>query len=170
MELRKATMQDIPAIMEIIREAQSYFKENEINQWQNNYPNHSTIEKDIENAYSYVLVDNNNTILATVSISFDSDTNYEQIINGSWLTNEAYAVIHRLAVKNTVKGQGISSIVLREIENMCHKNNIPSIKVDTHEQNTSMQKLLQKNDFQYCGIIFVADQSPRVAFEKLISI
>ena len=43
-----------------------------------------------------------------------------------------------------------------------------SIKVDTHKDNISMQKLLRKNDFKYCGIIYLEDGSERIAFEKLI--
>jgi hypothetical protein len=30
-----------------------------------------------------------------------------------------------------------------------------------------MQKLLKKNNFSYCGIIYLEGKAPRVAFEKL---
>ena len=43
-----------------------------------------------------------------------------------------------------------------------------SIKVDTHEQNLSMQKLLRKNNFEHCGIIYLQDNSKRIAFEKIL--
>lgn len=43
---------------------------------------------------------------------------------------------------------------------------IPNIRVDTHEANVPMQKLLMKNDYQKCGIIYVNDGTPRVAFQK----
>ena len=43
-----------------------------------------------------------------------------------------------------------------------------SIKIDTHKDNISMQKLLEKNDFKYCGIIYLEDGSQRIAFEKII--
>jgi len=56
------------------------------------------------------------------------------------------------------------------IEKMCLEKGIHSIKIDTHEQNISMQRLLDKNGFQYCGVIFVADQSPRVAYEKILTL
>lgn len=47
-------------------------------------------------------------------------------------------------------------------------NNIMDIiKVDTHEENISMQKLLKKNNFKYCGIIYLEDKSKRIAFEKI---
>ena len=39
--------------MKIIREAQLYFKEQGIDQWQNNYPNEDVIKNDIKNNNSY---------------------------------------------------------------------------------------------------------------------
>ena len=169
MKLRKSTEQDIPEIMNIIKEAQNYFKQNHINQWQNNYPNIQTVLTDIKNGYGYVLLEDD-IIIATVSISFDGEKNYEKIMDGNWLSFGDYVVLHRLAVKNDCKGKGISSILLNMIEKICIEKDIHSIKIDTHEQNISMQRLLDKNGFQYCGVIFVADQSPRVAYEKILTL
>lgn len=39
MKFRKAAEKDINAIMNIINQAQNYFKEQGIDQWQNGYPN-----------------------------------------------------------------------------------------------------------------------------------
>jgi hypothetical protein len=38
MEFRRAVEADICSIMNIIRQAQAYFREHGINQWQDNYP------------------------------------------------------------------------------------------------------------------------------------
>ena len=43
---------------------------------------------------------------------------------------------------------------------------IKNIKIDTHEDNLIMQKLLEKNSFKYCGVIYLLDGSKRIAFEK----
>ena len=56
MEFRKTNINDLPEVMKIIKEAQSYFKEQGIDQWQNNYPNEEVIKNDIKNNHSYVLV------------------------------------------------------------------------------------------------------------------
>lgn len=167
MKFRKTTEKDINDVMKIIKQAQEYFKENNINQWQNNYPNFETIKTDIINGYSYVLLDNN-TIVATAAISFDGEITYKNIYNGNWLSNDKYAVIHRVAVDSNLKGLGLSSEILKNVEKMCLEKNIHSIKIDTHEENLSMQKLLQKNNFQYCGVIYLEDKSRRIAFEKLL--
>ncbi|MCM2532950.1 hypothetical protein NDK43_11820 [Neobacillus pocheonensis] len=54
--------------MMIIKRAQ--VKRNNIDQWQNNYPNRQTIKDDILKGYSYVLLNDEN-IVATTAISFD---------------------------------------------------------------------------------------------------
>ncbi|HBN29292.1 MAG TPA: GNAT family N-acetyltransferase, partial [Clostridiaceae bacterium] len=45
---------------------------------------------------------------------------------------------------------------------------VHSIKIDTHRENKSMQRLLKKNGFEYCGIIYLKDKSERIAFEKTL--
>ncbi|NRT72325.1 GNAT family N-acetyltransferase [Clostridium beijerinckii] len=167
MEFRKAVETDINDIMNIIKQAQSYFKEQGINQWQNNYPNPETIGNDIANKHSYILLKDNN-ILATAAVSFDGEKTYDSIYEGEWITNSQYAVIHRIAVDNTYKGLGLSSKIIRNVEELCLSKGVHSIKVDTHEENISMQKLLKKNKFQYCGIIYLEDGNKRIAFERIL--
>ena len=58
MILRKATKEDALAILDIIVQAQSYFKQNKIDQWQNGYPNMDSILNDIMHEYCYVICDN----------------------------------------------------------------------------------------------------------------
>jgi len=167
MEFRKATLSDANCILEIIRQAQAYLKSQGINQWQNNYPNLETIQKDIQEQIGYVLV-KDGIVLGTVAVSFDGEKNYDQIYQGEWKSNQAYAVVHRIAVREEYKGQGLSSIIMDRIEEMCRERGVYSIKIDTHEENQSMQNFLKKSGFEYCGIIYLTDQSKRIAFEKIL--
>ncbi len=167
MEFRKAIYRDIHSIMDIIREAQIYFKEQGIDQWQNNYPNIETIQRDIDNQNGYVLVEDHK-VVGTVAVVFDGDTNYESIYQGDWLSKQKYVTIHRIAIASRYKGKRFSSIILKEIEKMSLNKGIYSIKVDTHKENQSMRKFLQKNGFQYCGIVYLEDHSERVAYEKIV--
>lgn len=167
MEFRKADETDIGAVMNIIKQAQSYFKGMGIDQWQNNYPNAETIRNDIDHKHSYVL-QKGNKIIATVAVSFDGEKTYDFIYEGKWITESEYAVIHRIAVDNNYKGTGLSSEIIKNIEQICFSKGVYSIKVDTHEANLSMQRLLEKNNFRYCGIIYLRDGCKRMAFEKVL--
>ena len=42
-----------------------------------------------------------------------------------------------------------------------------SLRADTHADNKIMQHLLEKNGFTKCGIIHVADGSPRFAYQRM---
>lgn len=167
MEFRKSVKADVNDIMKIIKQAQDYFNKQGINQWQDNYPNVETILNDIANKNSYVLLKDNN-IVATAAVSFDGEKTYDSIYEGKWISNNEYAVIHRIAVNNNYKGLGLSSQIIKNVEQLCLNKGVYSIKVDTHEENVSMQKLLKKNKFQYCGIIYLEDESKRIAFEKIL--
>ena len=48
MEFRKSVKSDIPEIMGIIKQAQDYFKEKNIDQWQNGYHNEEVKNNEIE--------------------------------------------------------------------------------------------------------------------------
>ena len=167
MKFRKTHIDDIDDIMKIIDQAQRYFKENGIDQWQNNYPNKDVIINDLNNDESYVLADEEK-VIATAAISFNGENTYDTIYDGKWISNNKYAVIHRIAVDNNYKGKGISTRIIKEVEGLCIDKKVNSIKVDTHEDNISMQNLLKKNDFKYCGVIYLKDNSKRIAFEKII--
>lgn len=167
MNLRKSTIHDLNSILTIIQQAQAYLKEQGIDQWQNNYPNQDTIKNDINNGISYVLCIDYK-IIATIAISFEEEKTYCTIYNGHWLTNHSYAVIHRVCVHHSYKGQNIASKLLTYATQLCLDHTIHSIRIDTHQQNLSMQNVLLKNKFHYCRDIFLEDSSKRIAFEKVL--
>ncbi len=92
-----------------------------------------------------MLKDNN--VVVTVVVTFDGEKSYEAIYNGEWVSNDEYAVIHRIAVVSNYKGIGLSSVIIKNIEKICLDKGVHSIKIDTHKENISMQKLLQKTGF-----------------------
>lgn len=167
MRLRKSRENDLKYIIEIINEAKEFLKESKIDQWQQGYPNEEVILKDIENQHSYVLEDDNK-IIGTVALSFDGEETYDLIYDGKWISNNEYAVIHRIATSRRYNIKGTGTEIIKSIEKICKDKGIKSIKIDTHEENLVMQKLLNKNDFKYCGVIYLEDKAKRVAFEKVI--
>ena len=168
MEFRKANKRDIENIMPIIKHGQDFLKEQGVNQWQDNYPDRETIEKDIESGYGYI-VEDDSQLVATVALSFDGEVTYEKIYDGQWLTDYDYCLIHRMSIHKDKRGSGISSFMLNSIFSLCREKGIKSIKVDTHRENIPMQQYLKKNGFQYCGVIYILDGDERLAFEKVLN-
>lgn len=167
MILRKTRKEEVNKVMKIINEGKVSLKSNGVNQWQNGYPNEEVILVDISNDESYVL-EHNDEIIGTTALSFRGEKTYDKIYEGKWISNGEYAVVHRIAV---CKIDGIKSVgteILKEVERICLLRNIKNIKIDTHEDNKVMQRLLSKNNYKYCGVIYLEDRSKRIAFEKVI--
>ena len=166
MIFRKTTVEDIPSVLEIIYQAQQYLKQKNINQWQNAYPNGKSIVEDIEKEYSYVM-EENGVVIGTMAIVFTGEPTYEHIYEGNWKTKGiSYVTLHRVAVHNDWKGQGIAGSMIQEVIEMCEKYKVKSIRIDTHRENLSMQNMMKKNGFEYCGIIYLEDGAERLAFER----
>lgn len=166
MELRRMETHDLPAVMAILHQAQAYFKAQGIDQWQDGYPDEATLLQDIQNGTAYVAVQDK-MIAGCATVAFTPDENYTTMVSGRWLTDRPYAVIHRIAVDDQLKGQGIAGWILAQAEQMCSQRGVLSIKIDTHQDNTSMRRLLEKHNYQLCGVIQLhRDLSLRVAYEK----
>ena len=166
MKLRLTTINDLDMVMSIINQAKAYFKEQGINQWQDGYPNQMSIINDIEHNVSYVL-EINNEIVATAMISnaFEPSYNY---IEGKWLQDQDYIVIHRIATRNDQKGKGLAKIIIDEALKLFPDT--ISIRMDTHDDNISMQRFLTKNGFIYCGNIYLKNNDIRRAYEKIVNL
>jgi GNAT superfamily N-acetyltransferase len=166
MILRKATITELAPIWEILQDAIAQRKKDGSTQWQDGYPNPATIKEDINKGNAYVLVQDD-LIIAYAAIIFGIEPAYEAI-QGNWLSNNNYAVVHRVATANEFKGKGIASQLFLLIEALCIQNNIFSIKVDTNFDNKPMLRILEKLNYTYCGEVFFRGAS-RKAFEKLLN-
>jgi GNAT superfamily N-acetyltransferase len=164
--LRKAAIADVPEIWIIIQDAIEQRRLEGSTQWQDGYPNEISITNDINNGYGYVLTENE-SILSYAAIIFDIEPAYENI-EGKWLTDGDYAVVHRVAVSKLAKGKGIATKLFESIEGLCVSHNIYSIKVDTNFDNVPMLKILDRLKYTYCGEVFFRGAA-RKAYEKKLA-
>lgn len=169
--LRPTTEHDLHAVMEIIADAQADFAARGIDQWQNGYPNEQTIRSDIARGESYVVCNGAGEIVATAMITFAPDPNYAVIYDGEWLAPDApiYATIHRIAVALSERGQGIAEWIVGQAERMCSRRGAVSLRIDTHRDNRSMQRVAAKRSMTHCGTILLEDGAERLAYEKMMT-
>lgn len=172
MILQQASPQNISRILDIIDDAKAYLASQKIDQWQNGYPNKAQIENDLFNNESYVVINDKNTIIATTMFTTRPEPSYQKVVDGKWIIDESepYGVIHRLAMAKEFRGLGIAKFVFDEFHQKLKNKQIKSLKIDTHEENLLMQKLVQKLGYQYCGIIYTNYGAKRLAFEKVIAL
>ena len=158
MNIRKTTMADLAAVMEIYAYARSFMKESgNPNQWHSNHPPQAVIESDIEAGLSYVC-ENENQIAAVFYFNIEREPTYSKI-DGKWLNHDPYGVVHRIARGPGAKGSGAFCL------DWCFARH-PNIRIDTHRDNAAMLKLLENLGYVYCGIIWLESGDERMAFQK----
>lgn len=169
--IRKTKQEDIPEIMNIIRDAQASMKLLGISQWQNGYPNENSFAKDIAEGISYVF-EEDGEIVATAAIFCAPEPDYAKIYEGAWKTNGDYGVIHRVAVKKEAKRAGYAAKMIEYATELTKQAGFYSLRMDTHEGNVPMRTFLKKQGFEECGIIYLSNEgcveNKRVAYEKVI--
>lgn len=158
MKVRKAIAADLPFLEELYENARKRMRESgNPNQWGNSHPLIENLIRDCENGNSYVVIESGRIIGAFAFIVGDDPT--YKVIEGKWLNDEKYGTIHRAAGSAEAKG------VMNFITNYC-KDIVPNIKIDTHADNKIMQHILEKQGFTKCGVIYAADGTPRIAYQK----
>lgn len=161
MEIRKTVSGDIDRIMDIYEYARNYMVQTgNQTQWVNGYPRYSLIEQDINEEICFVCIVEG-TIEAVFVLVRGEDPTYARIDNGAWKNELPYGTIHRIASSGNIRG--IATHCIRWCFEQC-----PNLRADTHEDNKIMQHLLEKNGFDRCGIIYVEDGSPRIAYQKTL--
>lgn len=88
------------------------------------------------------------------------DPTYKVITDGSWLNDEYYGTIHRLASRGRING------VVGLVTDWALSQN-PNLRIDTHNDNVVMQGALKKAGFTKCGTIYLANGDPRIAYQKV---
>ena len=170
MEIRKTTTADEGALEALFCEARATIAQLGIDQWQNGYPSLAVIRNDSALARSYAVTDGEQLIGTFVLIE-DGEPTYDTIYGGDWKTgndNNSYLAIHRVAVSVRMRGKGISTAILNYAERRARALGRVSLRIDTHEGNVVMRRMLEKHGFLFCGVIYLENGDPRVAYEKVL--
>lgn len=158
--IRKAQLNDLPAINEIYQKARDFMVENgNPTQWQGGYPAPELLRDDITIRNCLYLMEEDGIPHAAFAFMLGRDATYAVIENGNWLDDDTpYGTIHRVGSDGTLHH------VFAAAADYC-KTIISNLRVDTHKDNLPMQHVIAKYGFQYCGIIYVEDGSPRLAYQ-----
>lgn len=163
---RKAEETDLESIWRIIGQAKAQMKRLGSRQWDENYPSRQHICQDIQDENGYVIC-REERVIAYGVVSFDGEPAYKEI-EGQWSNDLPYVIVHRLAVADEMKRQGIAGNFLLQAEELSRRKGIYSFRVDTKYDNAYMLRLLETLGFSYCGEVRYRNDSVRKAFEKTI--
>lgn len=158
-QIRPAEFSDLPCILKIYEEARQFMKATgNPNQWGDHHPAQSILMDDIPRQQLYVCTEDNQ-ILCVFAYIPGPDPTYAVIEDGQWINDAPYGVIHRMAVSQ--HGKSIAAFCFDWALQQC-----PNLRIDTHHDNLPMQAALKKSGFTRCGVIYLLNGDPRIAFHK----
>ena len=157
--VRMATFADLPRILEIYEYARNFMvSTGNPNQWGKTNPPRETLEQDIAEEKLHVVEDEAG-ICGVFFFSLGEDPTYREIFEGNWLSDAPYGTIHRIA--SCGRGGVFGSCIDYCLGITGH------LRIDTHNDNKVMQHVVEKHGFHRRGIIYIADGSPRIAYERI---
>ena len=159
--IRRATAADLPALRPVFEAAKGIMRaDGNPDQWSApGFPPDDLILRDIARGGGYVILSKaKDSIVAYFALLPSPEPTYERI-DGAWLTDEPYGVIHRIASYPDV--HGIFAAIIGYAA-----SRYPHLRIDTHRDNRIMQHLIGKHGFIYCGIIWLTDGTERLAYER----
>lgn len=165
--LRRAQLTDLDDMMDIIDQAKAHLKAVGSPQWQDGHPNRQMLTEDVTRQIAWVLM-NGNQIAGTASLQLTPEPSYQVIHQGQWAQpNAPYATIHRIAINDQFRGQGMGKILFSNLITVGVMQDLKNFRFDTHQVNKPMQALGQQFNFIQRGIVMVNDQidRKRLAFE-----
>lgn len=157
MGIRPAKYEDLPRILEIYAIGRAYMRSTgNMQQWAGGYPQEEVLKDDIAKKQLFVC-EENGILHGVFAFILGEDPTYGYI-DGSWPNQKPYGTIHRIASDGTVKGLVVKA---RDFG----RDFIDEIRIDTHHDNHTMQHVVTKNGFKRCGIIYLENGDPRIAYQ-----
>ncbi len=149
LKLRAGTLDDIPAILQLMRKVVPLMRAAGNLQWDDVYPNAEVFTRDVALGFLWVVAGASG-IAGVAAITTDQEAEYAQV---GWDIDELAIVTHRLAVDPDLRGQGIAAMLLAQAEIVAVERGIAVLRVDTNTHNHATQKLFPKLGYGLAGEI-----------------
>lgn len=155
--VRQAADSDIDSVMAAIDSAREIMRvTGNLTQWADGYPPRHVLANDIAKGHCFIIETREGATAGCFSFIPGPDPTYASI-DGEWTNHGPYSVIHRLASSGITRG--VAGAALEFCRARCE-----IIRIDTHADNRPMLNWLRKEGFVHCGVITIADGTPREAF------
>lgn len=132
LKYRKATLDDLEEIWNIVENSIDVMEGNNIFQWDDLYPLKEDFQKDIVKNQLYLGLANDQIAVLYV-LNQECDKEYE---NGDWkFKEEEFYIVHRLCVNPDFQNRGIARHTLLHIEKQLKSKGIYVIRLDVFQNN-----------------------------------
>lgn len=163
--VRPAQPADMDRIAEIYAHARAFMKASgNPGQWGESYPSEEVIRRDIERGNCHVL-ETEDALEAVFAYIEGEDATYREIAEGAWRQQGAYGTVHRLA--SAGNRRGAAALCFDWCAARAKAHGCASLRAGTHADNQPMQRVLAGTGFVRCGVIYLENGAPRLAYERV---
>lgn len=160
--------EELDDILALTRACGKHMRENGIDQWDENYPDRASLERDIETNTLFAYREND-AVLGIVVLNETQDPEYCDI---QWSTAESdrNIVVHRLAVSPEHQGKGIARKIMDFAEEWAKENKYDAIRLDTFSQNPRNQRFYKNRGYTELGSVYLSykKEHPYFCYELLL--
>lgn len=164
-EFRKAKESEAEECYRVLDEARAFQRSIGLHQWTDGYPSLEDVQNDLKAGTAYVLTDGQG-IEGYLSLSFNGEKAYEDP-EAHFRLDAPYGVIHRLGIGKNGHRKGYADKMLLEAEKVCLEKGVTYLRIDTHEANSIMRHVLEKNGYKRCGTVKI--HGLRLAYDKILN-
>lgn len=163
--IRPGKLEDVAAIMEIVRPVVSAMNAQGNFQWSNNYPTPEVFSRDVANKALFVGTENDQ-VVAFVVLDEYQPPEYAPI---PWRQADRAIVLHRFAVAPAENGKGIGHQVEAFVCDHTRSLGLSYIRTDTNSANRAMQRFLTNHGYVQTGSLFFAKcTNPFFTYDKIL--
>ncbi|MCR5216236.1 MAG: GNAT family N-acetyltransferase [Lachnospiraceae bacterium] len=157
MYIRKAESRELTKIMGVYKIARNFMvKHGNPGQWGPNDPSQALIDSFLHKEQVYVVCVGMD-IKAVFVLSDGGEPAFDTLIDGNWVNNAPYRIIHWVASDGTEHG------IMRFITDYA-KDKCDNLRIATHEKNLPMRHKLATCGFKNCGTMRLESGAARMAF------
>lgn len=149
--IRKGRVEDIPLIMNLIKDAVNDMESKGVFQWDSLYPNEEIISFDVSNGCLYVYEDSG-YVKGIVVLNEYQDKEYEEV---NWEYNSGkQLVVHRLCILPKYQSQGIARCLIEFAGQHGKREGYSSIRLDTFVYNKRACNLYERSGYKVVGTVY----------------
>lgn len=164
--IRKATMDDLTTIMEIVPRIIGEMHSYNNFQWDEQYPQAQDFAEDIRRGDLYVAMGERN-MAGFICINRIQPQEYAAL---PWSLTDDCLVIHRMAVSPDCRKMGVGAQLVSFADEVALQHKVACLKTDTYSLNQNAQGLFQKLGYSFVGeMSFLGKEKPFYCYEKTIA-
>jgi ribosomal protein S18 acetylase RimI-like enzyme len=152
MDIRLGRLEDVDAVMALIRRVVPLMQAAGNWQWDDAYPNPEVFGRDVER-YQLWLAEEDGRLAGVAAITQDQEPEYRDV---GWDPADPAVVVHRLAVDPDFRGRGVAKALMAQSEIVALSLGITHLRLDTNTENQAMQRLFLQLGYACAGEIGLA--------------